>query len=45
MEAAEQDAAIRAGKGGDLTVPRLHRLRIAAFEAEVDQRAFAAHLN
>lgn len=38
MEAAEQDAAIRAGKGGDLTTLRFHGLRIAAFEAEDDQR-------
>ena len=38
MEAAEQDAAIRAGKGGDFTALRLHRLRIATFEAEDDQR-------
>ena len=38
MEAAEQDAAIRAGKGGGHWALRLHRLRIATFEAEDDQR-------
>lgn len=36
MEAAEQDAAIRAGERGDLAVLGLHRFRIAAFEAEDD---------
>ncbi len=38
MESAEQDAAIRAGKGADLPALRLHRLWIVTFEAEYDQR-------
>ena len=39
MKPAEQDAAIRAGKGSDLLALRFHRLRIATFEAEGDQRS------
>lgn len=38
VEAAEQDAAIRAGERDDLAVLGLHRFRIAAFEAEDDRR-------
>jgi len=38
VEAAEQDAAIRGGKKGGFPPLRLHRLRIATFAAEDDQR-------
>ncbi len=38
VEPAEQDAAIRAGKSGGRPALRLHRFRIATFEAEDDQR-------
>jgi len=38
-EAAEQDAAIRAGKSGGLPAHRLHRFRIATLPAKDDQRS------
>ena len=37
MEATEQDAAIRAGKGGGLSAIRLYRLRITMLKEEDDQ--------
>ena len=39
VEAAEQDAAIRTGKGDDLMALRLHRLGIATLAAEDGQRS------